>query len=61
MLGGIAVGLRSITGHMPLVGLHLVARAGEVKQHLKGRGRALSLYDVGESMLAQPHWLVYER
>ena len=34
---------------------------GKVKQHLKGRGRAISLYDINDSILKQRTEVVYER
>jgi hypothetical protein len=33
----------------------------KVKQHLKGRGRAIALYDINDAILAQRHEVVYER
>jgi hypothetical protein len=33
----------------------------KVKQRLKGRGRTIALYDLSDSVLAQPHKVVYER
>ena len=33
----------------------------KVKHHLKGRGRAIALYDISDSILAQRHEVVYER
>ena len=33
----------------------------KVKQHLKGRGRAIALYDISDTIIAQPHEVVYER
>jgi hypothetical protein len=33
----------------------------KVRQYLRGRSRAISLYDVNESILAQPHRVLYER
>ena len=33
----------------------------KVRQHLKGRSRAIALYDLNESVTSQPHKVVFER